>query len=96
MFRDWRGPKKKILSQHKESNLKPSYSAIRCSTTEPQRLYGERGLLRSSYDTHLAYRQDEKHLSITGNVVGNQIIKGLVLIVLTELLHSTDGAHEYT
>ena len=24
---------------------------LRCSTTEPQILYGERGLLRSSYDT---------------------------------------------
>ena len=26
-------------------------SALRCSTTEPQRLHGERGLLRSSYDS---------------------------------------------
>ena len=34
-----------------ESNLRPSDSALRCSTTEPQRLHGERGLLRSSYDT---------------------------------------------
>ena len=34
-----------------ESNLRPSDSALRCSTTEPQRLLGERGLLRSSYDT---------------------------------------------
>ena len=29
--------------------------ALRCSTTEPQRLYGERDLLRSSYDTRPAY-----------------------------------------
>ena len=29
--------------------------ALRCSTTEPQRLYGKRGLLRSSYDTRPAY-----------------------------------------
>ena len=41
--------KKQILSLHEESNLRPSDSALRCSTTEPQRLYGERGLLRSSY-----------------------------------------------
>ena len=34
-----------------ESNLRPSDSALWCSTTEPQRLHGERGLLRSSYDT---------------------------------------------
>ena len=29
--------------------------ALRCSSTEPQRLFGERGLLRSSYDTRPAY-----------------------------------------
>ena len=29
---------KKNLSPHEESNLKPSDSAHRCSTTEPQRL----------------------------------------------------------
>ena len=46
----------KILSPHEESNLKLSDSAFRCSTTEPQRLHGERGLLRSSYDTCPAYR----------------------------------------
>ena len=34
-----------------ESNLRPSDSALWRSTTEPQRLHGERGLLRSSYDT---------------------------------------------
>ena len=37
-----------ILSPHEESNLRPSGSALRCSTTEPERLYGKRGLLRSS------------------------------------------------
>ena len=47
--------KEKILSPHEESNLRPSDSALRCSTTEPQRLHGERGLLRSSYDTRPAY-----------------------------------------
>ena len=29
--------------------------ALRCSTTKPQRLFGEWGLLRSSNDTHPAY-----------------------------------------
>ena len=48
--------KEKILSPHEESNLRPSDSAFRCSTTEPQRLHGERGLLRSSYDTRPASR----------------------------------------
>ena len=46
---------RKILSPHEESNLRPSDSTLRCSTTEPQILYGERGLLRSSYDTRPAY-----------------------------------------
>ena len=47
--------KEKILSPHEESNLRPSDSAHRCSITEPQRLYGERGLLRSSFETRSAY-----------------------------------------
>ena len=41
----WRN--KKILSPHEESNLRPSDSALRCSTTEPQRPSGERGLLET-------------------------------------------------
>ena len=50
-----RGIKKKILSPHEESNLRPSDSAPRCSTTEPQRLHGERGLLRSLHKMRPAY-----------------------------------------
>ena len=42
----------KCGSPHEESNLRPLDSAFLCSTTEPQRLYGERGLLRSSHDMH--------------------------------------------
>ena len=49
LWRAW--DKEKITSPHEESNLTPSDSALRCSTTEPQRLHGERGLLRNSYDT---------------------------------------------
>ena len=55
-----RGTKEKILSPHEESNLRPLDSALRCSTTEPQRPHGERGLLRSSYDTRLAYCLDQQ------------------------------------
>ena len=40
--------KEKILSPHEESNLRRSDSALRCSTTKPQTLYGEQGPLRSS------------------------------------------------
>ena len=31
----------KLLSPHEEWNLRPSDSALRCSTTELQRLHGE-------------------------------------------------------
>ena len=47
------GQRKKILSPHEEPNLRPSDSALRCSTTEPQRLHGKRGILRSSWDTRV-------------------------------------------
>ena len=40
--------KEKILSSHEESNLRPPDSTLRCSTTEPRRLYGEQGPLGSS------------------------------------------------
>ena len=44
-----------------ESNLRPSDSALRCPTTEPQRLYGEQGLLLGiSCDKRLAYSQDQQ------------------------------------
>ena len=36
--------KENILSLHEESNVRLSDSALRCSSTEPQRLYVERGL----------------------------------------------------
>lgn len=32
--------KEKILNPHEELNLRPSDSALQCSTTDPQRLYG--------------------------------------------------------
>ena len=45
----------KLLILHEESNIRPLDSALRFSTSEPQRLYGERDLLRNSYDTRPAY-----------------------------------------
>ena len=51
---------KKILRPHEESNLRPSDSALRCSISEPQRLYDERGLSRSSYGTHPACCSDQQ------------------------------------
>ena len=47
--------KEKVLSLHEESNLRPSDSALRCSTSEPQSLSGEQGPLRSSYMTHVLH-----------------------------------------
>ena len=40
-----RGTKKKTLSPHEESTLRPSDSALRCSTIELQRLHGEEGMV---------------------------------------------------
>ena len=42
---------RKILILHKESNFRPLDSAFWCSTTEPQRLRGEGGPLRSLHMT---------------------------------------------
>ena len=59
--------KKKILSSHEELHLKPLDSTPRCSTTEPQRLHGGRGLLQSSYEKETClYRYEttnaQKHI----------------------------------
>ena len=51
----WVWEKEKNLSTHEELNLRPSDSVLHFSTTEPQRLYGEGGLLKSSYDMLPAY-----------------------------------------
>ena len=52
--------KETILSSREESNLRPSDSALRCSITEPQRLYSEQSLLRSSYDARSVYCLDQQ------------------------------------
>ena len=49
LLRVW--DKENILSPHEESNLRPVDSMLQCSTTKPQRLHGEQGLLQSSCDT---------------------------------------------
>ena len=65
----WVWDKEKILSPHEESNLRPSDSALQWSTTKPQRLYGERGLLRSSYYKPPAYCLDQQSLGLFANVI---------------------------
>ena len=50
LSRTW--DKERILSLCEESNLKPSDSALQCSTTEPQRLHGK----KSHYEVkHVLY-----------------------------------------
>ena len=46
---------RKILSPHEESSLRPSDSALRCSTIEPQRPSGERGLLEIEISRMFTY-----------------------------------------
>ena len=73
-----RGTKNKILTPCEESNLRPSDSALRRSTTELQRLYGKQGPLRGSYMARVQYtawisnvvfvnrvREMKKHLSLS-------------------------------
>ena len=51
-----------------ESNPRPSDPALRCSTTDsPQRLYGERDLLRSLYDT-LIYKHAAIDIADSGSM----------------------------
>ena len=50
------GQRKKVQSPNEESNHRPSDSALQCSPTEPQRLYGEQSPLRKFiYDRRPAY-----------------------------------------
>ena len=73
-----RGTKNKILSPCEESNLRPSDSALRRSTTELQILYGKQDPLRGSYMARVQYtawisnvvfvnrvREMKKHLSLS-------------------------------
>ena len=57
------------ISPHKELSLRPPDSAFQCSTTEPQRLYGERGLLWSSYMTCVLY-PSVFHTDLASRLVG--------------------------
>ena len=50
-----RGTEKKFSESPGGMELRPSDFALRCYTTEPQRLYGERCLLLSSYVTRVLH-----------------------------------------
>ena len=68
MSRAWN--KENILSPHEESNVRLSDSALRCSSTEPQRLYVERGLcsLSSFYGSLLGMDLTNKKWAQTGKM----------------------------
>ena len=49
------GQEKKKSESYEELNLRPLDSMLWCSTTEPQRLYGEQSPLQSSYMTQILH-----------------------------------------
>ena len=61
------------MSPHEESKLRPSDAALCCSTTDPQRLCGERGPLQSSYMTHILHTA--RISNINGVMFVNRISK---------------------
>ena len=50
------------MSPHEKSNLRPSDSVLRCSTTEPQRLHSERGVPVAQWLEHRIRRSKVQFL----------------------------------
>ena len=73
--------KEQILSPHEESNLRPLNSALRCSITEPQRLYGERGPSRTSYMTRGLYTARISDVDSAIDIAGSKDAYGSPFIV---------------
>ena len=78
IFRVW--DKEKIQSPHEESNLRSSDSALRCSTTEPRRLYGERGIRMSEGIFHFFFTE----LKTYHHSEGLRFDSSWVIVVLRE------------
>ena len=78
IFRVW--DKEKIQSPHEESNLRSSDSALRCSITEPRRLYGERGIRRSEGILHFFFTE----LKTYQHSEGLRFDSSWVIVVLRE------------
>ena len=66
--------KEKILSSHEESNLRPSDSAIQCSTTEPQRLCGD----EVYYKVHMTHILHTAGISNVNSIIFVNIIRKMV------------------
>ena len=69
------------LSPHVESNLRSWDSGVWCSTSEPQRLYGEWGLLQSSVTLVL-------HTARISNVVSIMFVNRIWLRIFSLVLHT--------
>ena len=69
--------KEQILSLHRESNLRHSDSVLRCSTAEPQRLYG----LKTYYLSYSVYKLGINLLYIIKeqNIMNGDVIYASVL-----------------
>ena len=75
LLRAW--DKEKILSLHEESNSRPSDSSLRCSTTEPQRLYkhdvnkvADRSSMQDTCHKNFNCNRPRSLLSLCGSVRG--------------------------
>ena len=85
----------------REGTKKISLSAIRCSTTEPQRLNNDRNPLRSSYMTLPRLSPDEKHLSLFLHRAQNLTVSLILftnMTLLTSLILAVRGTrviHEF-
>ena len=90
------GGQRKILSSYKEWNLKPSDSALRCCTTEPQRLYGERRPLWSSYVTRVLHTSrisdvdSAMSINIYSYPIQNNVAKSVGKLVERQVPRSLD------
>ena len=90
------GDKEKILSSYKEWNLRPSDSALRCCTTEPQRLYGERRPLWSSYVTRVLHTSrisdvdSAMSINIYSYPIQNNVAKSVGKLVERQVPRSLD------
>ena len=71
-------------SPHEESNLRPLDSVLWCSTTEPQRLYGEQGTFQSPHFLFEVNFKSIKHVPVqdflrTGNNPNQVVMQQLHL-----------------
>ena len=73
------GRPKICLSPHEESNLRPLDSTLRCSTTEPQRLYSERDPLRNSCTTSFSISLPSPRLTIFLSLLTNMTLSTLLI-----------------